>query len=653
MKKWMLICLAIILCSCSAAKPLPKPGYAQLPLQKHNSKEALLQDTVKLDETEFFARVDGKQGLINYEGTILIPMVYQKLYYTNSKEYLGKTETGYELLRNYQVVPEFQAVMHRLETEYDSYLYEEKIGLWRVRKDDKRTYVTMEGKQVTEELFDQVTPVSVPTDGDGYHYYASNIFASHRKQDGTYYCLIHNLDGKQIIPDELLSWEYDGNLGCQVNVMSSFSGTVIASQSVPVSSVFIEENGKVSGYDNQGNNLFKYAEQYNYVDGTHIEYELNGELYLLDLQTMQKQKQIKNYQVIGGGYRVEMQDGLYGFTHNGKVLIPFQFESIQPVDYYDLTDYIIATKQGMHEMYDWDGTRLFSYDPKQVTIRNTKDKSFWIAFNHENKVQLWNQQGKPLLDEWFDQIDVGHHFIMTSKDQIKVIYDKSMKQVEQTEGYGDVMMSNYNAFYIMQDQGKVIVKDGNADIIGDLIAQVGELMIVNQKDELYAYAYDMQLPLGYYSNDKQIPVISIVHDGLFITYENTIYHINTLEKTYFKLEADQVHRLGNMELTQLGYVTFYKISKNGKMALMADTGVFLTGFEYDDFGLASRYGYMVAKQQGTWVVLNFKGEKVVDSIELKTGQELDDLEFTRIREWYLTEETDKMPNEFGRWIYTK
>ena len=209
--------------------------------------EQVMENDIILDEwikTENFAYENGKVGIINEKGELVVDVIYETIFVTNSGEYLGRKEKGYDLIRNHEVVPEFQKVLDILENNYDSYIFDLTIGLWRVRKDGKRSFLDMNGKQLTTEMFEFVSGLAI--DGEGPSSHVENVFVAYKQKNNKYYCAVYNLEGKQITPFDMLASEYDGVYYCSpVSPIQMNSVAYAVSVGTDKGSFIYDLNGKI------------------------------------------------------------------------------------------------------------------------------------------------------------------------------------------------------------------------------------------------------------------------------------------------------------------------------------------------------------------------------------------------------------------------
>lgn len=570
-------------------------------------KETILTQSIVTYTDEFLVLENEKVGVINKNGELVIHPYYNAIYKTASGEYLGKKDQGYDLLRNYQIVEEFQNTMKILEENYDSYLFEISLGLWRVRKDGKRAYVDMSGKQLSETMFERISPISIPSEGG--HTVASNLFASYEKKENHYFCAVHTMDGYELVPAITRAFQYEEELYCYPNQLLINWQEPIHGRFL-VTALIVEDNAKYDGYSVNGTKLIDDADiaQFAY-DENYILYDKQGKHYSIDFDG--NIKDMTNEMTIGN-YTIKKKNGLFGVvSKTGQSLLPFRYDSIDPVIYPNKAEnnHFFVSRAGKTFVVDANGKELFEYHTKK--IQAASNPKFWLAINENDTYQLLDKNGKTLIDEWFEYFEFGYFIIAYMTDGFR-LYDQNLSliyQSKQTETSPN--LGNF-PYFLIKENNQLLIKDTSGNTIGNYLSHWYDSLFYENNGVIYAKSGDKELILDEYNTIPSVVATIQGIDGFFLKHDSQLQFFDYHLRAFYSIDADSISHGGNVMFDEYGYCSYFIVGRNGKFALMLESGEFLTDFLFDEMKYMNPYGFIAVRKDHRWGVLNYRGGQVVD-----------------------------------------
>ena len=577
--------------------------------------EQVMENVIILEEwvpTERIAYENGKVGYINSNGDIVVDIIYDEIFITNSGDYLGKTEEGYDLIHNYEIVPGFQKVLDILENDYDSYIFDETIGLWRVRKNGKRTFVDMEGKQLTTEMFDYVSGASVSGDGV---MYMENVFMAFNKKNNEYYCAVYNLDGEQLTPFNIQGIRYDNNYYCAVEVITNNLNAI---------AFIVGQKDDTLVYDIRGNLVLENLEYAygSWGEDCSIEYKKKDgeEKYCLT----SKMEETKNeYMERAGDYLVYQEKNKYGVKKvDGEQIIDSIYNSIEIV-YATHGYYFLAEEKNKKNLLNSEGEILFSIE--EAWISSTENPDIWLLRNSEYEYKLLTKDGEIIIDEWFGSLYVEYYIIVYLYPGYRV-YTLDGKILYENKGYTDgypvlqhlpyyAIAENKN-FYVANEKGENLGLLIYNYHFGDYMNYSGKWFVIYQKGDLFILDNgSKQVTIDKHNYDGGVLGSTIQEvNGIFVKKDNMIHFVDESLNSHFKVDAEQIAFIGTLNIENIGEVSYFAVEKNGKYAVMLESGEMLTDYEFDEIGYYGNYGYILVRKDGLWGTMNYRGEVITDFI---------------------------------------
>ena len=324
--------------------------------------------------------VDNKYGVIDRKGNIVIEPTYNVIqipnpskpvfvcmsnYNTETKEYETKVLndrkeqiiTGYS---NIQAIP--------TNSTADGVPFENTV--LRYKKDGKYGLITLEGKEITDAIYDEISSVT----------YKEGMLLV--KQDGKYGVI--NINGKVVIKPEYdnitVDNYYDVNTGYQR------TGFIVCT---------IKDEGYRYGYvDYRGKKI---------LDTIYTEIERVTDL--------EDEKDV---------YIVAYKDGQAGLLKNKKLILDYEYEDII---YYAYNDVFIVQRNGKQGITDRKGN--IKIDTKYTNI--SFGGIYVNAVNENNETKILDLNGNEVSDGYIAKMPTkdGQHYIVYDVDGIYKIIDNS------------------------------------------------------------------------------------------------------------------------------------------------------------------------------------------------------------------------------------
>ena len=324
--------------------------------------------------------VDNKYGVIDRKGNIVIEPTYNVIqipnpskpvfvcmsnYNTETKEYETKVLndrkeqiiTGYS---NIQAIP--------TNSTADGVPFENTV--LRYKKDGKYGLITLEGKEITDAIYDEISSVT----------YKEGMLLV--KQDGKYGVI--NINGKVVIKPEYdnitVDNYYDVNTGYQR------TGFIVCT---------IKDEGYRYGYvDYRGKKI---------LDTIYTEIERVTDL--------EDEKDV---------YIVAYKDGQAGLLKNKKLILDYEYEDII---YYAYNDVFIVQRNGKQGITDRKGN--IKIDTKYTNI--SFGGIYVNAVDENNETKILDLNGNEVSDGYIAKMPTkdGQHYIVYDEDGIYKIIDNN------------------------------------------------------------------------------------------------------------------------------------------------------------------------------------------------------------------------------------
>ena len=618
--------------------------------------QQVMENEIMLEEwvpKERIAYENGKLGIIDSKGNIIVDFNYDKIFTTHSGDYLGKTETGYDLIHNYEIVPGFQKVLDILENDYDSYIFDETIGLWRVRKNGKRTFVDMEGKQLTTELFDYVSGAMIPSEGP---VYAENVFVAFNQNNNKYYCAIYDFNGKQLTPFNNSATRYDNYYDCSVVVVEE-SGETIA---------LITWDGKYHGiYDMKGNLILENLDwaYRSWEENCPIRYSYQKNSDSADYCLTSKFEEVKKDSYVDwlGEYYVYIENNKYGLKKtDGEQVFEAIYESIEVV-WAIHGIYFLVADNGSKTLFNSEKEALFSI--KGDWISSTENPDIWLLHDSNYRSQVLSKTGEIIIDEWFNGVHVGYYITvyLSSGYRIYTLDGKMIYENTGRDSYPTILqklpyytIAENKNHYVANEKGEnlgLLIYNNHFGDYVDYDAQ--KWYVIYQKGDSFILDNgSKQVTIDKHNYDGGVLSTTIQEiNGIFVKKDNMFHFVDEDLNSHFKVDVEEITSIGTLNIANVGEVSYFAVKKDGKYAVMLESGEMLTDYEFDEISYYGYYGYMLVKKDGLWGTMNYHGEMITDFIyDFSALYEVP--YYDVIGEWYTCfVRTDGGPDPYGYGMY--
>ena len=593
--------------------------------------EQVMNNDIVLDEElkkENIVYEDGKYGIIDANGEIIVDIIYDIIYITNSGEYLGKKEGGYDLYRNHRIVSEFEKVLQILEEEYDSYVFDEIVGLWRVRKNGKRTYVDMEGKQLTTEMFDAVSGVHV---WDERNSSAKNVFMAYVLKNGVYACAAYDMNGNRLTPFDAEGIGYGNHYNCWMETLND--GRL-------VTGFIIWKDDKTNVYDIEGNIVVEnvtfasrpwsklcFVNYSIYTEGEAKSYCLTHEMEAIP----------QDYIYDAGDAIIFVEDGKWGAKRkDGELIIDPVYYEIQPLDSHGKYYFLVMIDNKTTALFSPEGEYLFEVESKYIYGTNNPD--VWIITEDNANYKVVNRKGETILDEEFLSV-TANYFIVGNRNSGYVVFTTTGELIYENKNNYMFNEIHLLPYYIVMENYKEYVVDENGKNLGLLLYDIyfdseSNFLIYQDGEKLILNNGEKQITIDKYDYQSNIEVLTIQGiTGIFIRKDNKLQFLDKDFNSHLQIDVDRLSYRGSLVIETLGETLFFAAEKDGKYALMLESGELLTDYEFDEISPLGSYGYLFVKKDGLWATMNYRGELITDYIyDFSHYEEI--LHNNVIGEWY-------------------
>ena len=520
-----------------------------------NKQNYTIEQITNADINYFKLISDGKAGVIDKAGNIVINPEYNTIKIPNPKEGIfvciydynaatGEYKTkvlnsqGQEILSNYENVNTIE-----IKEIVSSIPYEKTVLQY--QKDGKYGIVDFEGKEITKPIYEEIRNMPyregelvVKQNGKygvininggklldfEYDYITGDNYYSREKEyalDG-YIVGINNADGKMQYGyinsnrDQLLDVAYD-KIYRMNNVEDDDNIYLI-----------VEKDGKTQLYKN--NNLLLNTD---YQDITY-----NEDSKLLILQ----------------------KDDKYGVTDlNGKQILNIEYDQVQIPG-----NYIIANKGGTTEIFDLSGVK--QENPQYTNIITTESDKYNITVDVNDKYGVISKDGNTIIPNQYNYIQYLYdNYFIVGGDSGKsgIVNDKGE----------EILPINY----------EVIQKLDNSDIVQSITGNVLELYNKNMSKILDMENGKLDV------NDNYIKVYSSTRTE-FVGTDGSL-------KTDFEIFPNN---------------TLFASEQDGKWGFVDKNNNIKVDYQYDKVTEVNELGFAGIKKDGKWGVIDKNGNIILE-----------------------------------------
>ena len=501
----------------------------------------------------FILRQDGKYGVINKTGDIVIHPEYKNVIIPNPQKavficYDENNETKVFNQNNEQIFSEYTQIEPiRLKNIASDLMYEKNLLIY--HQDEKLGLINLEGEVIADPIYESI---------EGLPYKEGELLV---KLDGKY-GVINNKGNYLVDP------EYD---------------------QITVDNYTTQEDGyKRAGYI--VSNTTEDGYRYGYVD-------INGNVILKPEYTeISRITDIKDNDHI---YLIVAQNGQYGMMKNQEQIIKNEYQSIS---YNSESNTLTLEKTKRYGVANLDGKVVI---PVEFTQIDSTGKYIYATDVDEN-VEVYQANGNPAeIESNIYILETGNENyqikIDNSQDSAYSILNQAGEQItKQNYSYINYLYDNY--FIVSVTGGKVgVINDKEEPIIEiqyDSIEKVdGTNYIItrlseNNSTQLY---------------DKNFKQLCEMTNAIVQTKENYVKVYNDTETRYFDLEGNEKQ---NTEIFPDNQI--YAKSQDGKWGFVDKSGNVVVDYIYDKATDLNSYGYAGIELDGKWGVVNTDGKVIVE-----------------------------------------
>ena len=546
-KKYIVMTVVVLLIIIAIA------GYFIYRQIEKNGREYEIEKIAVQNYEYFILRQDGKYGVINKKGDIVIHPEYTNVIIPNPQKavfvcYDENNNTKVLNQNNEQIFSEYtQLEPIKLKNIASDLMYEKNLLTY--EQDEKQGLINLEGKVVAKPIYESI---------EGLPYKEGELLV---KIEGKY-GVVNNKGNYLVNPD------YD---------------------QIAVDNYTTEEEGyKHAGYivSNTTENGYRYG----YVD-------VDGNVLLEPEYT--EVSRITNVKDDDNIYLVVAQNGQYGMIKNQEQIIENEYQSIS---YNSESNTLTLEKTKRYGVATLDGKIVIPVEFAQI---DSTGKNIY-ATDVDGNVKVYQEDGNPA------EIESNVYILETGNEnyQIKIdntqgsVYSILNKDGEQitTQNYSYINYLYDNYFIVSVTGGKVgVINDKEEPIIE---IQYDSIEKVEGTDYIITRLSENSSTQLYDKNFKQLCEMT---NAIVQTEENYVKVYNNTETKYFDLEGNEKQNTEILSNNQI-----YAKSQDGKWGFVDKSGNIVVDYIYDKATDLNSYGYAGIKLDGKWGVVNSNGEVIVE-----------------------------------------
>ena len=522
----------------------------------NKAKENYTVEEISSEDINYYKIIsDGKSGVIDKDGKVIIKPEYNTIKIKNPKEAIficiydynaasGEYKTKVLNEKNEEILTNCENVNTIDIKEIVSSIPYEKTVL-QYQKDGKYGIIDFNGKDITKPIYEEIR--NMP-------YREGELIV---KKDGKYGVI--NING-----GKLVNFEYDyitGDNYYSTEKEYALDGYIVGKN---------DENGKMQyGYLNSD------RQQYLELDFDRI-YRMNNvkddaNTYLVaekdgNIQLYKNDKVLldNNYQAINynedSGLLILQKDNKFGITDlNGKQILNVEYDQIQIPG-----NYILATKNGNSETYDLSGTK--QEDLRYANVLKTANENYSITIDTNDKYGVISKDGNTLIEN-------KYNYIQYLYDNYFIVGGDSGKSGIVNDKGEEILPTNY----------EVIQKLDNSDIIQ---AMVGNVL------ELY---------------NKQMSKIISMENGKLDIKDNYVKVYSSTQTAYVSLDG-----LLKTDFEIFPDNTLFASEKDGKWGFVDKNNNVKIDYQYDKVTELNELGFAGIKKDGKWGVIDKDGNIILE-----------------------------------------
>ena len=546
-KKYIVMIIIVLLIIIAIA------GYFIYRQIEKNGREYEIEKIAIQNYEYFILRQDGKYGVINKNGDIVIHPEYTNVIIPNPQKavficYDENNDTKILNQNSEQLFSEYAQIKPiSLKNIASDLMYEKNLLTY--EKDEKIGLINLEGKVIAEPIYESI---------QGLPYKEGELLVQLEGKYG----VINNKGSYLVNP------EYD---------------------QITVDNYTTEEDGyKHAGYivSNTTENGYRYG----YVD-------INGNVLLEPEYT--EVSRIINIKDNDNIYLIVAQNGQYGMFKNQEQIIGNEYQSIS---YNSESNTLTLEKTRRYGMATLDGEVVIPVEFAQVDSTG----KYIYTTDVDGNVKVYQEDGNPA------EIDSNVYILETENENYQIKIDNSQGSVysilnkngEQitTQNYSYINYLYDNYFIVSVTGGKVgVINDKEEPIIE---IQYDSIEKVEGTDYIITRLSENSSTQLYDKNFKQLCEMT---NAIVQTEENYVKVYNDTETKYFDLEGNEKQNTEILTNNQI-----YAKSQDGKWGFVDKSGNVVVDYIYDKVTDLNSYGYAGIKLDGKWGVVNSNGEVIVE-----------------------------------------
>ena len=518
-----------------------------------NGREYEIEKIAIQDYEYFILRQDGKYGVMNKNGDIVIHPEYTNVIIPNPKKavficYDENNQTKVLNQNNEQIFSEYEQIQPiRLKNIASNLMYEKNLLTY--VQDEKMGLINLEGEVIAKPIYESI---------EGLPYKEGELLVQLEGKYG----VINNKGNNLVEP------KYD---------------------QITVDNYTTEEDGyKRAGYivSNTTENGYRYG----YVD-------INGNVLLEPEYT--EVSRIINIKDNDNIYLIVAQNGQYGVVKNQEQIIENEYQSIS---YNSESNTLTLEKTKRYGIATLEGKVVIPVEFSQIDSTG----KYIYATDVDGNVEVYQEDGNPA------DVESNVYILETNNEnyQIKIdnaqgtVYSILNKNGEQmtTQNYSYINYLYDNYFIVSVTGGKVgVINDKEEEIIP---IQFDSIEKIEGTDYIITRLSENNSTQLYDKNFKQLCEMT---NAVLKKEENYIKLYNETETKYFDLEGNEKQ---NTEVFPNNEI--YAKSQDGKWGFVDKSGNVVVDYIYDKATDLNAYGYAGVQLDGKWGVVNSNGEIILE-----------------------------------------
>ena len=499
---------------------------------------------------------DGKVGVINTSGEVLIEPVYDSIQIPNPKKPVficlsnyNKQKDSYNTTirneKNEEIFNQYEEVSSIKVNGIAGEIPYEKSAL-KYKKDNRYGLLSFEGKEITKPIYEEID--SLP--------YKEGEFLV--KKDGKYGVL--NPKGTKMVNIEYDDITGDGYYDKNYKNAGYIAGTK-------------SEEGYLYSYlRNDGNVLLK--KEYNDIVRIN-EIEDSNNVYLIASKTGKK--------------------GLY---KNSKQIINCEYQSLE---YNEECQLLIAKRNDKYGIFNLEGKQILPVENSEVSI-----KGIHILATKDNKQTEYDLNGNPVNGVKYKSISAtaNEDFFITvnQSNRYGLINKKEVEVIENKYAYLEYLTGQYFAVY--SDDNKIGVIDSSGKIVLDMKYDV--IQKIKGSNLVQAILLDSNQVELYTEDIKQVAI----QENASIYLSDSYIKLASPDKiSYFKLDGTATTSKEIFPTNEM-----FASVKNGFWGFEDKDGNIKVERKYDSVTEFNEYGFAGIKLDGKWGVIDKSGNIIVQPI---------------------------------------